>query len=180
MKKGPSLEQKLHAVIGGARAILQKDNFIETARAIFDYCRQLTGAVSGYVALLNVDGTENEVLFLEAGGLPCSVDPNLPMPIRGLRETVYKTHKAAYENDFMNSKWLEFMPKGHVVMRNVMFAPINLKGKTVGVIGLANKPGDFTDQDAETSSWFGELASISLKFNREMDKLKAEGDSLLY
>ena len=49
---------------------------------------------------------ENEVLFLEAGGLPCTVDPNLPMPIRGLRAVSYETGRAAYDNDFsFNSGW---------------------------------------------------------------------------
>ena len=85
----PSSEAKLRAVINGARAILTRSTFDEAARAIFDYCCEMTGAVSGYVALLSENGQENEVLFLEAGGLPCSVDPELPMPIRGLRATVY-------------------------------------------------------------------------------------------
>ena len=29
-----------------------------------------------------------QVLFLDAGGLPCDVDPALPMPVRGLRAEV--------------------------------------------------------------------------------------------
>lgn len=86
-----SPEAKLDAIVQGARAILEKQSFAEAARAIFDRCREMTGALSGYVALLNEDGSENEVLFLDAGGLPCSVDPELPMPIRGLRATAYET-----------------------------------------------------------------------------------------
>lgn len=42
-----SEEMKLHAVINGARSILEKKNFTESARAIFDYCREMTGAQSG-------------------------------------------------------------------------------------------------------------------------------------
>ena len=49
-------------------------------------------------------GEENEVLFLEFGGLPCDVDPELPMPIRGLRAEAYRLKKAVYHNDFMNSE----------------------------------------------------------------------------
>ena len=47
--------------------------------------REATGAPSGYIALLSEDGEENELVFLESGGLPCSVDPELLMPVRGLR-----------------------------------------------------------------------------------------------
>jgi len=178
MKNTPSAEVKLQAVIKGARAILERKTFSEAARAIFDQCRELTGAVSGYVALLSDDGTENEVLFLEAGGIPCSVDPELPMPIRGLRATAYRQHKAVYENDFMKSPWIRFIPAGHVAMRNVMFAPMNIEGKTVGIIGLANKHSDFTDEDAQIASVFGELAAIALLNSRYLDLLNEKTGSL--
>ena len=39
-----SAEKKLAAIINGARAILEEKRFSRSARAIFDYCRDLTGA----------------------------------------------------------------------------------------------------------------------------------------
>lgn len=171
-------EERLDAIVQSARVILEKKNFKETARAIFDSCRELTGAQAGYVALLSDDGQENEVLFLEAGGLPCSVSPELPMPIRGLRELSYQSHQTVYENDFMNTSWIDFLPHGHVAMRNVMFAPLNLDGKTVGIMGLANKNGDFTDDDASIASVFGELAAIALENSRSIEVLKEKTLSL--
>lgn len=169
---------RLKAVIRGARVILAKKEFAQAARSIFDLARELTGAVSGYVALLSDDGHENEVLFLDAGGMKCAVDPSLPMPIRGLRATAYETHQVAYENRFMDSKWVEYLPGGHVDMKNVLFAPLNLEGKTVGIMGLANKPGDFTDEDAEIASVFGEFAAIALANSRYMDLVVEKTESL--
>ncbi|MDD2998384.1 MAG: GAF domain-containing protein [Candidatus Riflebacteria bacterium] len=178
MQALPSTETKMEAIINAARAIMDKQSFVESARAIFDLCRDLTGAISGYVALLSDDGSENEVLFLEAGGMPCSVNPNLPMPVRGLRAKAYETHCAVYENDFRNSQWIKYLPQGHVVMRNVMFAPLNIDGKTVGVMGLANKPTDFTPDDAVIASVFGELAAVALMNSRHLDLLKEKTESL--
>lgn len=174
----PSAEAKLDAVVRGARAILEKQSFADAARVIFDRCCEMTGAVSGYVALLTDDGEENEVLFLESGGLPCTVDPTLPMPIRGLRATTYETHKSTYDNDFMNSKWVKYMPAGHVTMKNAMFAPLNLEEKTVGLLGLANKSSDFTDADAEIATVFGELAAIALVNSRHIDLLNEKNEAL--
>lgn len=167
--------REIKALMNGARTVLEQKGFVESARAIFDYCTNLIGATSGYVALLSEDGMENEVLFLEAGGLPCSVDPSLPMPIRGLRERAYVTNQAVYDNDFMGSQWIHFIPAGHVVLKNVMFAPLVIDGKTVGIMGLANKPGDFDDNDARLAGTFGELAAIALRNSRNIDeKTKAE------
>ena len=177
-----NLKRELDALAGGAQAVLQQSGFAEAARSIFDYCREVTGATSGYVALLNDDGSENEVLFLEAGGLPCTVDPDLPMPIRGLRAQAYQTNQAVYENDFMASTWVDFMPKGHVVLNNVLFAPLVLADKTVGIIGLANKAEDFTRRDADMATRFGELAAISLQnsiIQEQRDRLEHEQEATI-
>jgi hypothetical protein len=162
--------RELFALMKGAKSVLEQKNFAQSARAIFDYCKDLIGATSGYIALLSEEGTENEVLFLESGGLPCNVDPSLPMPIRGLRAEAYRKNKAIYHNSFMDSEWKAFMPEGHVVLRNVMFAPLVLNGTTVGIMGLANKPEEFTENDANMATAFGELAAIALENSIHLDK----------
>ena len=170
IKESSIRENELHAIMDGSRAVLSQKGFAESARAIFDHCKDLIGATSGYVALLSEMGEENEVLFLEAGGLPCDVDPELPMPIRGLRAEAYYSNKTVYHNDFMNSEWVDFMPKGHVILKNVMFAPLVIDEKTVGIIGLANKATDFDENDAKMATGFGELAAIALQNSRNLDE----------
>ena len=93
------------------------------------------------------------------------------MPIRGLRAESYKSGKTVCENNFMNSDWVNFLPPGHVQLNNVMFAPLNIEGKTVGIMGLSNKPMDFTEEDATLATAFGEIAAIALQNSRISDKL---------
>ncbi|HNV70672.1 MAG TPA: PAS domain S-box protein, partial [Candidatus Ozemobacteraceae bacterium] len=156
--------------------IMRGESFQNIARTLFDQACRQTGATSGYVALLSDDGTENPVLFLEAGGLPCTVDPTLPMPIRGLREQAYATGRAVCENDFMNSRWVSMMPAGHVVLKNVLFAPLNIDGQTVGIMGLANKPTDFTSENLHTAEVIGDLAALALSHWRKSEALKKLAD----
>jgi len=160
------------ALLAGASAILEYRDFVEAARAIFNAARYLIGAQSGYVALLTPDGEENEVLFLEAGGLTCTVDPELPMPIRGLRAIAYETGEVVYDNAFMDTDWIDFLPEGHVRLENVMFAPLIIDGQKVGLMGLANKPTDFNDADARMAAAFGELAAIALRNSRTLESLE--------
>ncbi len=58
-------QEEVAALLEGSKAVLEHHDFKEAARSIFNSCKQSTGATAGYVALLNKDGTENEVLFLD-------------------------------------------------------------------------------------------------------------------
>lgn len=164
--------QETEALLEGSRAVLESRDFDHAARTIFDICSKTIGSTSGYVALLSADGLNNEVLFLESGDRECTVDPDLPMPIRGLREVTYKTGRSAFENDFPKSQWASLMPDGHVTLDNVMFAPLKIKGKVVGVIGLANKPEPFTQADVRLAEGFGEFASMALHNATILDSME--------
>lgn len=169
-------EAEISALLESANAVTKYPDFKDSARSIFDSCKNLIGASAGYVALLNQDGTENEVLFLDSGGLPCTVDPYLPMPIRGLRSKACSSGRAVYHNDFTNSKWTEFLPEGHVSIENVLFAPLMIEGQTAGLLGLANKPGGFTEHDAKTASALGNIAAAALRNSRLLESLRNAED----
>jgi PAS domain S-box-containing protein len=47
-----------------------------------------------------------------------------------------------------------------------------IEGKALGLLGLANKPGGFTENDAHLASGFGELAAISLLNSRIWESLQ--------
>ncbi len=115
---------------------------------------------------------ERAASLLEAGGLPCDVDAALPMPIRGLRAEAYQQGQAVCDSDFMNSPWVAFMPPGHVDLNNVMLAPLNIEEKTVGIMGLANKPTDFNEEDRRMAGALGQLVALALNNSRNITALK--------
>jgi PAS domain-containing protein len=104
-------QAEISALLKSSKAVLELHKFDEAARIIFDSCKNLIKATAGYVALLSRDGSENELLFLDSGGLACTVDPSLPMPIRGLREEAYRTGKTVFHNDLLTSEYVKFMPQ---------------------------------------------------------------------
>jgi signal transduction histidine kinase len=178
LKASQCRQSEVSALLKASRAVLQNRDFKISARAVFDACKELIGATAGYVALLSDDGKDNIVLFLESGGLPCSVDPSLPMPIRGLRAETYNTGKVSIENDFPCSDYGKFLPSGHVALENVLFAPLTVEGKTLGIIGLANKSRGFTERDAHMALAFGEIASIALINSQMLEMLEENAKKL--
>ncbi len=156
-------EKKASMLLDATRTIPLSNSYIEAARSIYDICKDSIGATCGYVAMKSDDEMENDLLFLDDGGLPCFVDPSLPMPIRGLRKEAYDTGEVAYANDFMNSGYKEMMPDGHMDLNNVLFAPLKFGDDVAGVIGLANKKGGFKEHDIEVAKAFGEVAALALR-----------------
>lgn len=152
--------------------ILNMEEFAVTAKNVFTAAKEATGAAAGYVALLSPNGHELKVLLLDSGGRACNVDPRLPMPIRGLRAEAYATGKPVFDNAFMDSEWTRLMPEGHVELDNVLFAPLWLDDHVAGVIGLANKPGPFTEEDARMAAAFGDLGAIALRNARMLEELR--------
>lgn len=166
-------DARIRSLLICARAVLRSPDFTSAARAIYNQAKALIGATAGYMALLSADGARNEVLFLDAGGQVCTVDPDLPMPIRGLRERAYATGNAVYDNDFGHSPWMAFMPPGHAPLANVLFSPLVVDGKARGLLGLANKPGGFAEADARLAELIGEVAAIALQHCYDRDQLVA-------
>lgn len=172
LAKAKQREKEIAALLQAAQAVLDSHQFVETARTIYGICKDLIGATVGYVALLTSTGEENEVLFLDSGDLECTADPSLPMPIRGLRAEAYSSKKTLYNNDFLNSEHAKYMPEGHASLHNVLFAPLLIEKKVVGVIGLANKPEGFDNNDARVASAFGDIAAVALRNSRTLELLE--------
>jgi len=172
LEKSNQQAREVSSLLESSRAVLQYREFKDSAKSIFNSCKNLIGAQAGYVALLTKDGSENELLHLDSGGLDCTVDPELPMPIRGLREKAYRSCKTVFDNRFSQSEWVNFLPGGHVKLDNVLFAPLVIGNEAVGLLGLANKPGGFTKQDARIASGFSEFASVALFNSRTLESLE--------
>ncbi|MBI4832175.1 MAG: PAS domain-containing protein, partial [Candidatus Lindowbacteria bacterium] len=154
------------ALLESTHAVLEHQNFSEAAEAIFKAGKNLIGATSGYISLLSRDGTQNEAVFIDSGPSGCTVDPNLPMPIRGMRAEAYKSGKPVYENNFAECRWKDLLPPGHAPLDNALFAPLLIGDNAIGLIGLGNKPGGFTEEDARLAAAFAAHAAIAFRNSR--------------
>jgi PAS domain S-box-containing protein/putative nucleotidyltransferase with HDIG domain len=166
-------QEESRALLEAARAVMENRPFVHTAGAIFDVCKLLIGATSGYVVLLSPDDAENEVLCLEANGRSCKVDPGFPRLIRSLREKSHHASQVIYDNDFPRSaRRQKFSPLWQVTPDNVLFAFVMLGGKKMACLVLANKPGGFTENDTHIATAFGELVAITIGNSQSLKALR--------
>lgn len=159
--------------------LLKTNDFGVTAKQIFDISKDVTGAKVGYVTLLNKNETENDIIFIEDGGIENTVNTYMPRPIRGLREIVYKSGKTTYDNDYLKSEHAKFLPPGHIQLKNVLLAPLKFEGKVIGLLGLGEKENGFNENDAKLASSFAELLSIALQNSRYFENNKQDQLTLL-
>lgn len=154
------------------KTIQNIQSFDYAAKTLFLQCKQLIGATSGYLTLLSKDKEVEQVLFLDPEDLSFNVDKNLPLPIRELKAEAYKTGGTVFNNDIMNNECVKFISEGDMILKNILLSPINIEGKTCGIMGLANKGDNFNDTDKIIAEAFGDLIAGTLINNSLIEQLK--------
>jgi len=160
------------ALLNASRAILDQRSFTDSAKHIYDSAKSLIGAKAGYVALLNEDGTESKILFMDTGNRHYDAASHMPMPTKEFREKMRLTDTPIYDNNFSHSSVTKVFPHDHPVLENLLFAPLVIEDHTLGVIALANKPGGFNDGDSQRILAFSKLAAIALKNSQTLQELE--------
>jgi PAS domain S-box-containing protein len=166
-------QTEVAVLLDAARAVLGFREFGGAAYAIFAACKNLLGAAAGYIVLLAEGEGDNELVYLNPGGMPRLLDQEPPPPLKDLLETAYQAGKVSYINDFHASQWGERLTQGHPAIDNILLAPMLIKGIAVGLLGLINKPAGFTENDARLASAFAELAAIALFNSRALESLES-------
>jgi len=173
-KESRERHKEVAALLESSKAVIKYQDFEKASQAIYESCKNLIGATTGYVALKSADGKESKEVVLDVGDHTCNVDTSLPVPIRGLCEKSYSSGKPVYENDFAKSEWTKLIPTGHFMIENILFAPLMFNDKAVGLISLANKPGGFTNNDINVSLAFAEILAIALYNDQLTESLKSK------
>ena len=166
-------EREFASLIRASKAILGYMSFNDSANMISKECISLIGAQVVYIALLNKDGSENAIVFHTLGVDVNGLELAPSMPITGLRSVAYSGGRAVYDNSSSASDHLRFLPIEKVRVKNVLFAPIVVDGKAVGLLGLEGKEEGFNDRDAVLALAFGEFAAIALVNSKNLEELKA-------
>ncbi|MCX5873107.1 MAG: GAF domain-containing protein [Deltaproteobacteria bacterium] len=151
-----------NALLESARSIIENSDFRTAAQFILTSANKLVGSTVGHIILLNSEGSEQSLMYFESGGLPCDVDPKAPISVTGFHALAYEKKRAFYKNDLLSGIPILELPKNHVHLENFLLSPLIVRNKALGLLGLANKPGGFTEGDAKLVESFSEVLAVGL------------------
>ncbi|MCX5976087.1 MAG: PAS domain S-box protein [Coprothermobacterota bacterium] len=164
-------QEETLALLKGTRAILSLNSFHEVSRTIVDQCRELVGARAGVLTLRNEQESRTEALVLATGVFQVAFDPELFVPLHGMREEAYRNGRVVWENRATRNPLRDFSPDCDADDESILFAPLLIDGQVAGLLGLVDKENGFSQEDSRIASAFTELISVALVNSRIRESL---------
>ncbi len=146
--------ETLAAIAELLRTALVTGTASATARVCLDHAERLTGSAMGWVGVLNDQKRLDTIAMGDHAWEACQMHPEgrrqiTNMEIRGIWSGPLRDGTSQIVNEPAQHPFRVGVPIGHVPIESFMGVPLLDKGKPVGVIALANKPGGYEQADIE-------------------------------
>ena len=152
--------------------LLSNPSHFEVSGTVLDKARSLTQSEHGYTAtidpltrnlivhvLTNMDGEKCQVREENKKTVfPVGQDGNYP----GLWGHSLNTQIPFYTNNPMEHPSSKGIPEGHLAFHNFLSVPVQIDGRLVGQISLANSKNPFTDRDLKAIRRLAEHYAIAI------------------
>ena len=151
----------------------------------------LTGSLIGFYHFVDADqqtlhlqnwSTRTKKEFCRAEGKGTHYDISLA----GVWTDCIREGKAVIHNDYSSLPHKKGLPEGHAQIFREMVIPVYRNGKVMAIIGVGNKPSEYTNKDIESASLLADLAwditgrkkaeEEILQKNEALVKINAEKD----
>lgn len=90
----------------------------------------------------------------------------------GLWADCLRTRRPVIHNDDDTLPYRKILPEGHADVTRELVVPIMRQGKIVAVLGIGNKPRDYTEQDVQIVSYFADLAWSIAEHKRSEERIR--------
>ena len=149
----------------------------EVLQITLDEIEQLTGSLIGFyhfveesqaVLTLQAWSTNTRERMCRAEGF----DLHYPISHAGVWADCYHARRPVVHNDYASLPHRKGMPAGHAPVIRELVVPV-LRGDTiVALLGVGNKPAEYTDQDVETVAVLADLAWDIVERKRAEESLR--------
>lgn len=150
----------------------------ELGRTCLAAAEDLTGSKFGFICEINQEGRLNDIAISAPGRELCRMPgtTKLVIPkgfhIRGIFGRTIKEEKAIIVNDPATDPDRVGVPAGHPSIEAFLGVPLKQAGRTVGMIGLGNKPGGYDRNDQAAVEALAPAMVESLLRKRAEEQIK--------
>ena len=146
----------------------------EVARTCLAVAEELTGSRFGLIGEINAAGLFDTLAISNPGWEECNMPESeatrliKDMEIRGVDRSILREGTSRIVNDPASHPDAVGLPPGHPPVRAFLGVPLKQAGKTMGMIGLANKEGGYVAADQEA------IENLALAFEEALRTKRAE------
>jgi PAS domain S-box-containing protein len=159
--------RRRHEMVQAARmrlmAFAQAHTSAELLRAILDEAEAISDSRIGFFHFLQADqqtlslqawstNTVQNMCRAEEGG------QHYPVDQAGVWGDCIRQRRAVIHNDYMALPNRKGLPPGHAQMRRQLVVPVFREGLVVAILGIGNKPVDYTEDDLKDVSMLADFA----------------------
>ena len=172
------------AILEGVNRILRETltcgSVAELSRTCLKVAEELTGSKFGFINELNQEGSLRPLAFSDLGWQACRMPREQAQELlhdlkpRGLFGKAVKDEQSFIANNPPSHPESGGLPEGHPPITSFMGVPLKHGGKTMGLIGLANKAGGFDTADQEALDTLAvAIVEALMRFRAEKKALSA-------
>ncbi|AQU03337.1 histidine kinase [Dehalococcoides mccartyi] len=155
-------------LLEASRAILERPGLQEAAIAIYSSCKKITSCQSGFIG--QIEGDVCRIIYADSNNKHFQFPSSILL--RGLALQASLSGKSVLENDLTLDKDNELFKDSCRDLKNALFTPVRLGGRSVGLLALFDKPGGFDVSDIRVASSFRSLAAIAFRSSRTRQMLE--------
>ena len=158
----------LNSLNEAAQVVLNYDSFQPNARRLFDICKKVLDVKNGFLATQHENGSSDILFFSEKiiNDHKFSADTNITAQY--LQPVIFQHNETIFQNNIEDTIWHSILPQKYLPIQNIIFAPLFVYGKKVGMFALANKTTDFCNEDIEVVTAYAKF--VALSFNNFHNK----------
>lgn len=155
----------------------------ELLRKTLDEAEALTNSKIGFYHFVNNDQKSISLQQWSTDTVEHYCDiPDLgrhdPVEKAGIWVECIKMQAPTIHNDYASMKNTKGLPKGHAALERELVVPVIRGGKVRAILGMGNKPTEYTEQDVEIVSQIADLC-WEIAENKLTEEALSESESLL-
>jgi PAS domain S-box-containing protein len=137
----------LEAVLHLLQQTVRAESLRDVGAACLQAAMKVTESTAGFLGRSH--GGVLDTLIVEPDWNQCvTINPLQGLPIRGLWSVPFQAGVVFYTNNPQSHPgWAKTQPSGHPKIECFLGAPLMLRDEAWGVMGLANKPGGYDEDD---------------------------------